>query len=98
MRVLISARARADLFEIEEYISRENPDRARSFVDELIERIATTGARPLSFPNWTDRLPEVRIAHYRRYRILFRVSADIVSIERVIHGARDVEALLDDLE
>ena len=98
MKVLISARARADLFDIEAYISRDNPDRARSFVDELIERIAATGDRPRSFPNWTDRLPDLRIAHYRRYRILFRVTSDAVWIERVIHGARDIEALLDDIE
>lgn len=98
MNVLISARARADLFEIEAYISRDNPDRARSFVDELIGRIAVIGDRPRSFPNWTDRLPDLHIAHHRRYRILFRVTSDAVWIERVIHGARDIEALLDDIE
>ena len=98
MRILISARARADLFEIEEYIARENPARSHSFVAELIERISATGERPLSFPNLTDQRPDIRIAHHRRYRILFRVYADHVAIERVLHGARNVDALLDDLE
>ncbi|HEU4820682.1 MAG TPA: type II toxin-antitoxin system RelE/ParE family toxin [Qipengyuania sp.] len=98
MKVFISARARADLFEIEEYIARANPARSVSFVAELIERIAVTGERPLSFPNWSGERPDIRIAHHRRYRIIFRVHTDHVAIERVLHGARNVDALLDELK
>lgn len=98
MKVQISAQARADLFEIEAYIARDNPRRAVSFVEELIERIGLLGERPLSFPNWTDRLPDLRVSHYRRYRIVFRVARDMVSVERVLHGARNMDVFIDDLE
>ena len=39
--------------------------------------------------------PGVRVLSYRSYLILYRVGADI-EIDRIIHGARDLETALGD--
>ena len=38
MRVILTSEASKDLLEIGHYIKRDNPDRARSFVQELVDR------------------------------------------------------------
>jgi plasmid stabilization system protein ParE len=39
--------------------------------------------------------PEARLAVVGRYVVLFRIRADTVRIERVVHGTRDLVQILD---
>lgn len=96
MTVGISARARLDLLEIEAYISLDNPWRAGSFIEELIQRIEQVGERPLSFPVWRSEFPHIRVARYKKYLILFSHKDGKPRVERVLHGARDIDTLLSD--
>lgn len=50
MRVRLSSEAREDLFTIGDYIARENPPRAQSFVAELAAKCAGLGEMPKAHP------------------------------------------------
>lgn len=94
MKVGISPQARLDLLDIQEHIAQDNPWRARTFVEEIIAKIESVGTRPLSFPILHDAFPDHRVARHGRYLIVFMVFDDEVSIDRVVHGARDIPSLL----
>jgi plasmid stabilization system protein ParE len=85
--------AYADMDSIAEFIGRDNPERAESFSEELAHKIETVAERPLSFPARPEFGPLVRSALHGNYLILFLFDQTEVVIERVIHGARDIEGL-----
>ncbi len=92
--VLFSPRAERDLEEIADHIAVDNPGRALSFVRELREHCRKAG----EFPQAARRFPELGAnAHalfHGSYVILYRDLPGEVGIERVIHGARDILALI----
>jgi plasmid stabilization system protein ParE len=95
MRVVLSGEAKTDLREIGFFIARDNKIRARSFVRELQAKAHDVGNMPRAFP------PIPRYEHhgirrrpYRDYLILYRIEDSRISIVRILHGARDYEALL----
>lgn len=92
--LVISQEARADLRGILDYIARDNPGRAESFLDELLDHVDTIAGRPQSFPVRSDWPIPMRAAVYRRYLIVFRENGARVEIVRVLHSARDIPALL----
>lgn len=87
-----------DLREISDYIARDDPERAESYLAELLERIAWVGQNPHLYRVRYDWHPELRIARHGRYQILFRVNDGMSVILRVAHSSRDLTALLDQLE
>ena len=50
MRVRLSSEARQDLLAIGDYIARDNPPRAQSFVAELAAKCASLGEMPKAYP------------------------------------------------
>jgi len=88
MTFRLSPRAAIDLEEIGDYIALSNPDRAISFVDELLSRCAAVAERPTSYPRREDFGIGIRMAVHGRYRILFRVDCEGARIERIVHSAR----------
>lgn len=95
MRFEVRQAARNDLSDIASYIARDNPERSVSFIEELLSRIETVFERPLSFPPRTELGSDIRSAVHGRYLILFRVSDSLVEVLRVLHGARDIDSLLE---
>lgn len=89
MKLFVRAAARQDLQSIAEYIARDNPARAQSFAQELADKIRSVAERPLSFPARSDWGPDLRSATHGRYRIIFRVELETVSVLRILHSARD---------
>jgi toxin ParE1/3/4 len=94
-KVVVSPATRDDLDGIWDYIGIQNdaPDAAR----RLLERIQETFQRLASVPgmgtacDWLR--PGLRRFPVRPYVIYYTPIPDGVEIERVIHGARDVDAL-----
>jgi toxin ParE1/3/4 len=86
--------AYADMDSIADFIRRDNPERAETFSDELSRKIETVAERPLSFPARPEFGQAMRSALHGSYLILFRFDGDEVVIQRVVHGARDIENLL----
>lgn len=92
--VVFAPEALRDLESIADYIAADNPMRAVTFVQEIRERCDKLG----NFPEAARRFPELgndaHILPYRNYVMLYRNLSREVSIERVIHGARDILALI----
>jgi toxin ParE1/3/4 len=55
MRWELSPQAETDLREIGDYIARDNPDRAASFVAELLARSKRISERPAAYPTRPER-------------------------------------------
>jgi toxin ParE1/3/4 len=95
MKVEITSAAEADLEGIADYIARDNPVRALSFVRELYERCLNIAEMPEAWPV-VPRFEHhgIRRRVHGRYLIFYRVSKDSITILHVLNGAMDVEALL----
>jgi toxin ParE1/3/4 len=95
-RLLLSPRAAADLEDIAEYIARDNPERATTFVEELEAKCRAVAATPDIYPARPDLAPGLRLAVHGRYLVLFRElpGQTAVRVERVLHGARNLPRLI----
>ena len=90
MRVGFSPRAESDLEEIGDYIARDNPGRALTFLDELRATCLGITKNPEAHPTQPDLDPTIRRAVHRRYLIFYSVHPGEIRIERILHGARDI--------
>jgi toxin ParE1/3/4 len=93
MALTFSRLAEDDLAQIEEYISRDSPERALSFVARLRERCAKITAFPEAAPLRPEVSEGVRIVPLGRYLIFYKADGQDVLIVRIIHGARDYGSL-----
>jgi toxin ParE1/3/4 len=83
-----------DLQAIGDFIAADNPARAVTFVDELLELCARIAERPAAYRRRDDLTEGLRQAIHGRYLIFFTSDEDGVVIERVLHGAGRLEDLL----
>ncbi len=93
MRVVLTPAAAADLEQIGDYIAEDNPLRAVSFVDEIADRITKLATLPQGGqlrPEWGER---IRSTSFASYLIVWRSTGNALEILRVVHGARDLQAL-----
>ncbi|NUZ09001.1 type II toxin-antitoxin system RelE/ParE family toxin [Piscinibacter koreensis] len=93
----ISPPAEADLMEIGDYIARDNPRRAETFIDELLEHGEKIAQMPTAYAPREDLAPGLRACPHQRYIIFFRVIGTTTRIERILHAARDVTEIEFDL-
>ena len=95
MRVIWSDPAVASLEAIHDYISRDAPGRADRFVQRLIESVDVL----VDFPQIGRVVPEgdgrQREGQFSPYRIIYRINGNEIYIVAVVHGARDLAALLE---
>ena len=97
MKVRFTTEAVADLRLISDYIAKENPPRALSFIDELEQKCLTIATTPRAFP----LVPRYERYGIRRrlhdsYLIFYRVELEHVVILHILHGAMDYAAILFD--
>jgi plasmid stabilization system protein ParE len=95
VRVVFSRNAIDDLEEIGDWIARDSPDRAVSFVLELMKACRAIGRTPRSY-RLVDRTrdPTLRRRVFGNYLIFYDVSSVAVEILHVLHDARDYEPLI----
>lgn len=91
MRVRLTRAAEADLFEIGLHIANSNTLAAHRWVSRLRARCRGLGRFPERFgvAFWTD--PPIRRTSEGAYNIFYTASADVVSVRRILHGARNVD-------
>lgn len=87
--VVVSRRARLDLRGIGDVIAADDPSRARSLISDLRSRYQALGQRLLMGGPAPEIAPDVRILVFHAGLILHRVFDDRISIDRVVHSARD---------
>lgn len=90
MKVVWTAAAQADLAEICDYIALDNPARAVSFMNEIVDAGEAIADMPRGFP-LVPQLEHkaIRKRVYRRYLIFYRFKANVVQILHVTHATRD---------
>jgi len=86
--------AERDLEDIADYIAIDNPERALSFVRELRERCGKIGNFPQSARRFPKLGDDAHVLPFGNYVILYRDLPGEISIERIIHSARDIMALV----
>jgi toxin ParE1/3/4 len=89
-RLLYSELATDDLKGILEYIARDKPIAARSFVDGIIETCHLISRNPEIGMRREDLAEDLRLFTHRGYGIYYRNLDAEVRIERVLHPALDV--------
>jgi plasmid stabilization system protein ParE len=95
VKVTFTDEAAADPEAIGDYIAEDNPGRAVSFVEELIERCGRLGQAPYAFalmPRYAHL--GIRKRTFGTYLIFFRVADDVVEVLHVLNAARDYDAIL----
>ena len=94
--VIFSEKAENDLEQIGDFIAQDSPARALSFIRGLRESCRKRG----QFPESCRRCPEleqnVRIMPHSNYVVLYQIADDHVFVARILHGARDIMAILDE--
>lgn len=92
MRPLFLPAAIADLEEIGDYIARDNPRRAASFVAELRSQCVKLTRSPEGYRLRPELGDGIRSCAYGNYAIFFTIQANDLLIVRILHGAMDIEA------
>jgi len=93
MQVVLSRFVKADLQDIGDWIARDNPQRAVTFVQEIREAFHRIGDDPRIYRLRPEIGEDARLCVVGRYVILFWIDEDVVRIERVVYGGRDLPRL-----
>ena len=96
MDLRFTLRALTDLDEIYSYIARDNLERADRFVEALRDALDILTIFPESGSTRLE-LPEgLRVFVYRNYLTIYSVGDDVVIIEGITEGHRDIGGLFSD--
>jgi toxin ParE1/3/4 len=92
MKIIVSDEADNDLMQIFSYLSQRSPQATQSLLDEINRRFVNLESFPLLGASRPDLGQDVRSAVVSPYMVLYAVRRDHVTILRVLHGGRDIEA------
>lgn len=97
--VNVTAEAERDLYEIYRYVApHDAPAKADRLLDNLEKAVASLEALPLRghCPPELERIGvrEYREVFYKPYRIIYRISGNVVSVYCILDGRRDLPDLL----
>ena len=93
MKIRLSSQAKADLADIRRYIENDNPHAAAELIRSLRDSLRHTD-RPIPVDGDVVRRPGSRarcfpVGNY----VLFYLVGTSVDVVRVLHGAREIEAI-----
>lgn len=83
MEIVWSPQSLKDIEEIANYIAQEAPERARLFIDKLIISVDRLKEYPLS-GQVAPESPIYRHLIFQTYRIIYRISVNIIQIVTVL--------------
>ena len=92
--VVRSPAAEDDLIDIWCQIAIDSPKAADRFLDRIVERISQLAVFPDSGVARPEIADDARSLTVGNYLVLYRHSADVIEIIRVVHGARELDAIL----
>ena len=92
MEVRWSQEALACLMDIEDYIAGDDPERAVSFIDEIIEKVETLLPDNPRMGRMVPEIsrPEIREIIFRRYRIVYGVDPGRLTVLTVFPAQRQL--------
>ena len=95
MRLELSRHIETDLALIADFIARDNPRRAVTFIQDIRRKFSEIQYAPLIYQLHPDIGEEARMATLGNYVILFRVTRELIRIERVVYGNRHLPDVID---
>lgn len=95
-RILRRPRAAADIAEVWDYIAEDSPMQADAWVDRLDARLHVLVTQPLMGRARQELMPGLRSLPFGRYVIFYQLLNDGIDVVRVLHSARDIDAVFDD--
>jgi len=94
-QIRLSPQSQRDLEEIEEYISRDNPDAADRVVLHIGEEFEVLCRQPGIGRERSDLVPNLRGFPVGNYVIFYYPAKDGIEVVRILHGARDIGELFE---
>jgi plasmid stabilization system protein ParE len=98
MRLRLSPLVPSDLEEIAEYIPQDSPRHAARVLRLIRARIKEIAKQPQIYRLRPELGADARLSTLGNYVILFRIHRNVVRIERVTHGGRDLLPILEGTE
>jgi toxin ParE1/3/4 len=92
MKIIVSDRADNDLMQIFSFLDQHSSQAAESIATEMDQCIGNLSFFPLSGSPRANLGRDVRSIIVPPYLIIYAVRRDHVTILRVLHGSRDIEA------
>lgn len=92
-RYLIDPDARRDLEQIFDYVTAENRSAAQRLMRAFRQRFRLLASQPLMGQARPELAPNLRSFSVGNYVFFFRPIAHGIAVARVLHGARDIDAL-----
>ena len=93
---LVSPLARADLDEIWDYVAKDSPAAADRLLARFQEKFLLLAKQPLLGQTREELRAGIRSFVVGNYVIYYQLVNDRIRVVRVLHGSRDVGALLSD--
>ena len=93
MKCAFSPAAEHDIEDIGDYIARDNPSRAISFIQEVRARCIKITMAPEAAPLRHELGEGIRMATLEKYLIFYTLDNESVRIERILHGAHNILGL-----
>jgi len=101
-RIILAPCIEDELWDIWEFIARDNPDAATRVIEATKATFRTLSENPAlgrvrRFHN--PRLNEIRswqVSGFQNYLIFYREHPDGIEVIHVYHGARDIDSLLEE--
>jgi toxin ParE1/3/4 len=93
VRIELSRFIERDLDTIAAYIARDAPIRAVTFIQEIREKFRAIQRNPLLYQLRPEVGEDARLAVVGNYAILFHIVDEVVRIERVVYGNRNLPTL-----
>jgi toxin ParE1/3/4 len=94
-RILRRPLAGADIAGIWDYIAEDSVMQADAWVDRLDGKLRLLSAQPMMGRARDDLSPGIRSMPFGRYVIFYAPLADGIDVIRVLHSARDIDAVFD---
>ncbi len=98
MRLRLSPLVPGDLEETAEFIAQDSPRHAVRMLRLLQAKMKEVAKQPEMYRLRPEIGADARLATLGNYVILFRIRKNVVRIERVVHGGRDLLPMLEDME
>jgi toxin ParE1/3/4 len=99
-RLFVRTQAYRDLDAIAAFIQKDNPQAALRFLDNAEATFASLAEMPGLGARYHARNPELpdlrcfTVKGYRNYRVFYRPKEGGIEVVRVLHGSRNIAAIL----
>jgi toxin ParE1/3/4 len=97
-RVTRRPQAEADILDIWDHIAEDSVEQSDRWVDKLDEKFKLIATQPLMGRGRSELAADVRSFPFGRYVIFYEPIEEGIDVVRMLHSARDIDAIFGDDE